>query len=214
MQLLSTGFSEIGPVRRKNEDAILDWREQGLFAVIDGMGGHKHGRMAAHTLCRALALFRRQSSIEGSVTMILRNISEANERIYQLSNGQSGATACILLLQDDMVHVLWAGDTRAYLLRNRALTQLTTDHANAHSNTVTRAIGIAPTIDMAQYSAPASSRDSYILATDGLYRAVSDERIKRVMCQYPMAAAAQMLKNRALTNGTRDNYSALFVRVG
>ena len=124
-----------GLERAINEDRVLSDEARGIFLVIDGLGGHAAGEMAAETALQILkeetAALDGESDIEAQIR---RAITKANNRIYELAASHSDwhGMACVLTLavaQDDRVVVGHVGDSRLYLVWNGRLKKITCDHS-------------------------------------------------------------------------------------
>ena len=122
--------SDIGRARVRNEDSYLV--KERLFAVADGMGGHKGGDVAS-----SLALQTIESAPEaadqGDLDRLVEQIKTANNRVLERGEADKdlrgmGTTVTALLADDGKAHVVHVGDSRAYRLRDGALQQLTEDH--------------------------------------------------------------------------------------
>jgi protein phosphatase len=157
------GTSHVGKVRTVNEDAFLMLPEEGLFCVADGMGGHASGEVAARIAVEEMAEFFRLTGRDGEVTWpfaeergktlaenrLLAGIKVANLRILERSRadgtlqGMGTTLVCASFTgREREVLVAHVGDSRAYLLRQGALTQLTEDHSLL--NDVLRARKLTP----------------------------------------------------------------------
>jgi PPM family protein phosphatase len=140
------GVSEAGPVRPNNEDRILLDPELGLFVVADGMGGHRHGQMAAELACAALRHYLESSRSPGDVTWpfgynwklcldenrLVTGILLANQYVWKRSEEDPayagmGSTVVALLVDNESAAIANVGDSRAYLFRQQRLSQLTID---------------------------------------------------------------------------------------
>jgi PPM family protein phosphatase len=140
------GASDSGRVRTNNEDRILLEPELGLFMVADGMGGHRHGQMAAELACAALRHYLESSRSPGDVTWpygynwklgldenrLITGILLANHHVWKRSEEDPGyagmgSTVVAALVQDNRAAVANVGDSRAYLFRDGKLSQLTVD---------------------------------------------------------------------------------------
>ncbi|MCQ2559584.1 MAG: protein phosphatase 2C domain-containing protein, partial [Clostridia bacterium] len=150
MKIRACGISELGRVRKNNEDNFLmnsfykddldqkkvqkddnDQRKQYLYAVCDGMGGEQYGEQASWLAVKALAEFVSKPFNE----LIDQYITQANQAICKFSAAQggvhSGTTAAILYLKDNLAHIYNIGDSRIYLWRDNSLKLLTVDHSKA-----------------------------------------------------------------------------------
>lgn len=140
------GASDAGRVRLNNEDRILLEPDLGLFVVADGMGGHRHGHMAAELACTTVRHYLEASRSPGDVTWpfgynwklcldenrLITGILLANHHVWKLSEEDPGyagmgSTVVAALVQGDRAAVANVGDSRAYLFRNSQLSQLTID---------------------------------------------------------------------------------------
>ena len=109
--------SHVGLVRQINEDRVFDAPEHRLWAVADGMGGHRGGDLAAQTVVDAL-----RALIAGPVDFaaLCEALGEANRRILARNREQgldAGATVVAAMIEGDVARIAWAGDSRAYLVR-------------------------------------------------------------------------------------------------
>lgn len=140
------GISEAGPVRANNEDRILLDPDLGLFVVADGMGGHRHGQMAAELACNALRHYLESSCNPGEVTWpfgynwklslnenrLITGVLLANQYIWKRSEEDPayagmGSTVVAVLIEGESASIANIGDSRAYLFREGQLSQLTVD---------------------------------------------------------------------------------------
>lgn len=140
------GASEAGPVRVNNEDRILLDPDVGLFVVADGMGGHRHGQMAAELACAALRHYMESSRNPGDVTWpfgynwklglnenrLITGILLANQYVWKRSEEDPayagmGSTVVALLVNGEEAAIANVGDSRGYLFREQELSQLTID---------------------------------------------------------------------------------------
>lgn len=222
-----------GTVRADNQDAFLCSIGEGLFAVIDGMGGQKGGQ-------RAAALTREAILHEGEP---VRGLLLANERIYEAARVDPelegmGCVASAVLMKQGVAKIAHVGDTRVYLAGSAGCEQLTTDHTLAakvqerlglsHSgarslggrNQITRDIGGKPREDMRwidRMEVPLEQGALLLLCSDGLYGTIgADELFARLRQAYREQTDADRLVDAlvelALERGARDNVTALVVR--
>lgn len=233
---VGAGLSHRGTVRSENEDSILTDPSGHLWAVADGMGGYGHGDLASDLVTRAL------SDIEddhAGAAALKRALVRANNEIQAYTAAQGigpiGSTVVSMLLLNSVAHIVWAGDCRAYLMRNRHLKLLTRDHTvvqdmvdegllhqaerdnHPQAHVVTRAVGYQPEIDLDALTVPVVPGDKIILCSDGMTDALGDHDIA-----HHMSAASEpkglchALMTAALTLGASDNVSvvAVFARDG
>lgn len=231
-------LSDIGLQRRGsvNQDSILtaDLPDGQLFAVADGMGGHKAGELASR-----LALDSFLKSLEQPRGTLLQRAvyaaESANQAVYQQAVGElsgMGTTLLAAIVARGTLYITHIGDSRAYLLRGETLFRLTDDHswvadqlrageltpeqARNHRwrNVVSNALGGEERVRLELLQLPLQSGDRLLLCTDGLYVPVSEHRLLTVL-SLPRApeGLVQMLIDMANQAGGPDNVSAVIVDV-
>lgn len=189
----SVSRSHVGRVRAINEDRVFDCAAAGLFAVADGMGGHRGGDQAAQAVVDEL---RRLTNATGSPSMpdVLAALQRANADILRRNREQgldAGATVVVALLDSARVHIAWAGDSRAYRLRDGELALLTEDHSvvqelvaaglltpdmaarHPQANVITRALGVNDRVELDQITVELARCDRLLLCSDGLSRSLA-----------------------------------------
>lgn len=226
--------SDVGLVRKANEDAFLDRADLGLWAVADGMGGHSHGAEASTMVVDALASTDPAATLSRALTqarVVLERVNADLQRaaLRVADNSPSGSTVVTLSLRDMEWGVLWAGDSRVYLLRENILSALTRDHSEqesacdidealaaprASSGVITRAVGGYPQLELDQRSGALQPGDRFLLCSDGLHGVVRHADIQAILRNEadPRAAASQLIAT-AKQSGSRDNITALVVDV-
>ena len=247
---ISAGAKTDTGQRPNNEDryAIVDTRKRqiradGVLIIADGMGGRSFGEQAAaaavETTEDALAelLDSRQVGDVVVADALATALRRANSRVYELATADDdrkgmGTTCVAAVIEGDRLYVAHAGDSRAYLLRDGLLRQVTHDHSyvaeqvragaiteegaksSRFRNIITRAIGIEPTIDAEVSEADVQPGDTLLLCTDGLSNMVVEEDITRTLMQSPSPqAAADRLVQMAVKSGGRDNVTAVVARL-
>lgn len=124
--------TDIGVVRKANEDAWLADTDSRVWMVADGMGGLENGRWASSTLVKAVSAAALSGDFDADLASASGAIHAANGTIWQASKASGkpmGSTVVALLFREQRFAVLWAGDSRAYLMRKGQLHQLTRDHS-------------------------------------------------------------------------------------
>ena len=227
-------LSDPGRKRRRNEDAFVC--EPPLFAVADGMGGAQAGELASGLA--AAALRDESSELTGGEQRVDDLIQEANRRIYERQSQDAaasgmGTTITVALVEDGRVAIGHVGDSRAYLVRDRKLEQLTEDHslvaelvrsgklspeeAEGHPqrSVITRALGTDPDVDVDTFSVETKASDLFLLCSDGLTSMVDDETILREVERHrdDLSAAAKALVRAANKGGGEDNITVLFFEI-
>ncbi|WP_246598957.1 bifunctional protein-serine/threonine kinase/phosphatase [Methylogaea oryzae] len=217
--------------RERNEDyagyAETDSRETALrglaFALADGVGGMKGGRVAAETCVRAfLDGYYSLPETLGVEALAARLLSSSNAWIHAVGRrdpalaGMS-CTFSALILRGRSAHVAHVGDSRVYRLRGERLERLTQDHTLQGpdvSHILYRAVGIEQDL-RADYAAHLlEAHDRFLLCSDGVHGALRETDIRRLLARRASpAASAEALVEQALAQGSNDNATALVVDV-
>ena len=233
--MISAARTHIGKVRSSNQDAILVCPgKYGVYGVADGMGGHKAGDVASKI---AVAVVERALKNERPTISLLRKaIEEANQAIYeeQLANPDysgMGTTMTVIWEDEERILLGHVGDSRAYRIRENAISQVSLDHSmvaemvrrglitedeaqvHPYRNIITRALGTAPTINVDVKELEKAPGDLYLLCSDGLSEYVHPNRMNEVLRKYSLENAADVLLNLALEGGGRDNISVVLAEV-
>src|SRR4029077_9964061 len=130
----SAARTHVGAVRKRNEDAVLDRPEIGLWAVADGGGGHQRGDYASGCIVTALSEVVPPASGESLIDDVRIRLSRVNRELREkAAEIGPGALICstvlVVLIADARSCCLWAGDSRFYLLRSGTLRQISHDHS-------------------------------------------------------------------------------------
>jgi serine/threonine protein phosphatase PrpC len=230
----AAGLSDTGRRRRHNEDAYVV--RPPLFAVADGMGGAQAGEIASRLA--AAALEEPLSERQDGQARVVSLIQEANRRVHRrsLEDPQAsgmGTTMTVALVDESIVWIGHVGDSRAYLLRDGALQQLTDDHslvaelvrsgkvpaedAQSHPqrSVITRAVGTDPDVDVDTFPVEPRIGDVFLICSDGLTDMVDDETIREIVAQNTndLDAAARELVRLANRRGGEDNITVVFFEI-
>jgi serine/threonine protein phosphatase PrpC len=193
--------SDIGRARERNEDAYL--LRDPLFAVADGMGGHRGGDVAS-ALALEILESGEDSAGDATAAPLAETIKEANRRLLDRAESDRdlrgmGTTLTAVLTDDAKAHVAHVGDSRAYLLRDGNLQQLTEDHtlvqrmvregritsqeAGTHPqrSILTRALGVDADFSVDELTLDVHAGDRLLLCTDGLTSMVERDRIREIL---------------------------------
>jgi protein phosphatase len=228
--------TDTGKKRRRNEDDYVV--EPPLFAVADGMGGAQAGELASSLAAGAVRDDDRDDSGSGE-RHVFELIQEANRRVYQRSAEDAavsgmGTTMTVALVEDGVVTFGHVGDSRAYLIRDGSLEQLTEDHslvaelvrsgqlspeeAETHPqrSVITRALGSDPDVDVDTFSIEARAGDLFMICSDGLTSMVDDELILQTVekNREDLRRAAKALISAANKRGGEDNITVVFFEIG
>ena len=226
--------SHVGKVRASNEDAFVIRPEAGLWAVADGMGGLARGEWASGVIVRALDDLRFTGAPRADQALLTDAIEAANAAVH----GQAGAygaaigsTVVALLLRDGRFSVTWAGDSRAYRLRDDRLDQLTRDHtqvqdrvdrglltpaeARAHpmAHVLTRAVGVQAILELDSAEGAARTGDVFLLCSDGLHGVAGDDEIAAILRSGEPQSACDRLVALCLAKGAPDNVTVVVAAV-
>ena len=222
--------SDTGRRRRRNEDNYVV--APPLFGVADGMGGAQAGEIASHLAATSVQHAERGgSSDEEHVT---RLIQDANRSVYERARADAstsgmGTTMTVALLDGDIVRIGHVGDSRAYLVREGRLEQLTEDHSlvnellksgklspqeaelHPQRSVITRAVGTDPDVDVDAFAVDTSVGDIFLLCSDGLTDMVGDEDILELVerNRRDLDAAAKALVGAANKGGGDDNITVV-----
>ncbi|MHB8643615.1 MAG: Stp1/IreP family PP2C-type Ser/Thr phosphatase [Gaiellaceae bacterium] len=231
--LRSAGVTSTGRRRRRNEDAFVN--EPPLFAVADGMGGPRAGEVASGL---AAAAVKAGEAGGDGVERVVALIQEANRRVYQRSSEDAnvsgmGTTMTVALVEDGGVVFGHVGDSRAYLVRDGALEQLTQDHSlvaelvrggklspeeaehHPQRSVITRALGTDPDVDVDTFTVPEQDGDIFLLCSDGLTTMIGDDTIEHVLAEHgtDLESAAEELVRLANRAGGEDNITVVAFEV-
>ena len=228
-------LTDTGRKRRHNEDAFVV--EPPLFAVADGMGGAQAGELASSLA--AAALKDSQEPGGGGEERVDELIQQANRRVYERQSQDAaasgmGTTMTVALVEDGRVAIGHVGDSRAYLIREGKLEQLTEDHslvaelvrsgklspeeAEGHPqrSVITRALGTDPDVDVDTFSVETRPGDLFLICSDGLTTMVDDETILAEVARNrsDLKSAAKALVRAANKGGGEDNITVVFFEIG
>jgi protein phosphatase len=223
-----------GRKRRRNEDTHVV--EPPLFAVADGMGGAQAGELASGLA--AAAVKDETGAGRSGKDRVLDVIQEANRRVYQRSSEDAavsgmGTTMTVALVEDSRIFFAHVGDSRAYVIRDGRLEQLTEDHslvaelvrsgklspeeAETHPqrSVITRALGTDPDVDPDTFSVETAPGDLFMICSDGLTSMVDDETILAEIerHRHDLRAAAKALVRAANRRGGEDNITVVLFEI-
>ncbi len=228
------GVTDVGRQRSANEDSLVI--APPFFAVADGMGGAKAGEVAS---AAAIEVFEGEAeSSEAAESQLARIVREANRRIHALAVSDEsfrgmGTTLTAAKITGDQVSLAHVGDSRAYLLRNGELEQLTRDHSlvaelersgqitpeaaenHPQRSIITRALGPEPDVEVDTYTIAGRDGDLFMICSDGLTSMISDEEVSSILRSAAgLDDAAEALVRAANQSGGRDNITVVLFRLG
>jgi serine/threonine protein phosphatase PrpC len=239
-QWCSGALSNVGKVRKLNEDAFLERSDSGLWAVADGMGGHHAGDVASRTTIVALnEIAASRSGVHKDLDVFVGEVVDCLEKTNRQLVGMArqlspeaviGSTVVVMLAAEDQCAVVWSGDSRLYQYRDGILTQLTRDHSLVNemissgrgsreelaesriSNVVTQALGAEAELKAETIRFTALKNDLYLLCSDGLTGEVNDVEICRLLAQNEFDDIPRVLIDTALQRRAGDNVTVVIVR--
>ena len=222
--------TDIGLIRRMNQDAVIVGDT--VMGVADGMGGHQGGETASAGARDGI--LRILADKEPSEEALREAISEVNLTLWEQQLEDSsltgmGTTLTLLWPAGEQMLIGHVGDSRAYLLRDGEMRQMTADHsmvadmvrrgllseeqAATHPmrNYITRAVGTEPTIQADILSVLRQPGDRWLICSDGLHGLVGKERLREILSMDDPEEAADEMIREALDQGGRDNISLVLV---
>ena len=237
------GKTDVGRVRQENQD---DYRAGELPGgavwelVCDGMGGAKGGREASQGACNVIENFFQEQYAQcgaGQEEPFLKKaLLYANRFVFQKAAHEEalagmGTTAVCALVRSGNVYLCHAGDSRAYLIRDGKLTQLTHDHSyvqelvdcgtiteeeaehHPQKNIITKALGVDYRLEPEFTAAKLKREDRLLLCTDGLTNMVPVEEMEELLAQGTFYDLPDRLIEAANAHGGSDNITALLLAV-
>lgn len=204
--------TEVGHVRRRNEDAVLARPERGVVAVADGLGGHAAGDVASLTVVRSLD--EAPLSPASSAQDLIDAATAAHRAVVAAAADPErhgmGSTLVLAVLGGATARILHVGDSRAYLLEaDGRLRRLTQDHS-VHGY-LTQALGLDRDLVPDVVEADCSAGSRLLLCTDGLTNMVEDGDIAGLLGRGDAQEACDALVDTALLAGGVDNVTVAVV---
>lgn len=234
-QWSSYARTDVGKVRKVNEDAVLDHGDAGIWVVADGMGGHAAGDVASSSIVDRLSQIPATADANELVDAAENSLLEVNEDLIKQALERTdrqtmGSTVAVMLAFHKKCFLLWAGDSRIYRVRNNELKRITYDHSKVQdlvdegllteeeaerhpeANVITRAIGASRNlfIDLDMYDVKPGDR--YMLCSDGLYKEVQEDEMVDLITKGSPEDACNALIDLTLERGSRDNVSVIVVQ--
>lgn len=248
--ILASGLTDIGKYRQKNEDSIYLDTRAGLYIVSDGIGGMENGNEASRMVVERLPMEIHHHviprypiatpetldtpDIRASVARAFSamNTTFRNRFLDRFNQVRAGATVVLCLVQKRTAMIAHLGDSRAYLVRNNELRQMTCDHTvyellmknreinngtrpdNYGKNQLTLYAGMDQTPDPDIEFLAMEQDDLILLCSDGLTHEVSDSGILDIITRYStdVNAACRALVDAANAAGGKDNISVILIR--
>jgi serine/threonine protein phosphatase Stp1 len=232
-RFLSWATTHVGTVRSHNEDALVNRPDLGMWVVADGAGGHARGDVASRMIVEALETIPPDLPAGAMLSEIRQRVNDTHAALRAQQNGDprqmSASTIVVLVARGNHFACLWAGDSRAYLLRGGEFTQITRDHslvqelvdsgaitqaeADSHpsANVITRAVGADIELDLDKVTSDLLPGDRFLLCSDGLCKTVPDAEMAALLAA-PEAPTERLIE-AALAHRGRDNVTAVAMQV-
>ncbi|MDW5300563.1 MAG: Stp1/IreP family PP2C-type Ser/Thr phosphatase [Sedimentibacter sp.] len=230
-----------GLLRENNEDNFIveETEKYSLYAVADGMGGHKAGEVASSIAIDSIREFFKEKCDQESFqapSFIIKSVQLANDKIREEASKKEecsgmGTTITMAVIDLDLniAYIGNVGDSRAYILKNNEITQITDDHTYVNEllkdckitkgeaihhpkrNVITRAVGSEEYVHADIFEIEIFENDVILLCTDGLTTHLSDEKILDTIMEYGSSDSVQKLIKLANDNGGTDNITIIIV---
>jgi protein phosphatase len=237
--------TDLGCVRENNEDKAEFYEPDdpgtlssrgSLYMVADGMGGHAAGQIASETAIKRVLAEYYDGDAKDPGRALLDAFAAANTHVQaaaRMGSGRAGmgTTLTALALIEDRAIVCHVGDSRAYLLRDGGIRQVTDDHswvaeqvrlgsmteaeaeASPYRNVITQCIGPLDDMEAEVYAVESRAGDRWVLCSDGLTGHVSDDEIASVVDDIAPSEGCRRLVELACARGGRDNVTVLIVEI-
>jgi protein phosphatase len=237
MKLQHSARTDVGRTRDHNEDnygvgesALVDTLGN-LFVVCDGMGGHAAGEVASSLGVEMILNAYYEAENENRATVLEQAFTRANLLIYSEGRGSMGTTGVAALVYRDVLYVANVGDSRAYLIRDQTIHQISRDHSLVsdqiaaglvtpeqarslhYRNVITRALGYQQDVTVDIFRWPLEVGDIIALSSDGLHGLIEDPEIVAIFAEHPLEQAVERLVDLANERGGTDNITLVAVAI-
>ena len=230
--------SNVGIQRKINQDAYLAAtiknidRISYVFAVADGLGGHRSGEIASKTavdfIKNNLSRIRNYFDSEEMMTFV----NDINQELKKIGDGEPArlgmaTTLTMCIVDGNELCICHVGDSRAYSITELDISRLTKDHSlvqilvdegkitqeeaeiHPQKNVITRALGTDSSVKVDFYRYPIDPNSTYLVCSDGLFNMVCDHEIKKLVNDNNLEEAAKLLIDSANKNGGKDNITVV-----
>ena len=237
IQWRSSGATSAGKVRDHNEDAWLARVDAGIWAVADGMGGHKSGAMASQAIVEGLGGVVAGGGLDELTGGVIASLRKVNAELLAAAEVTApgeiiGSTVVVMIARGHRCADIWSGDSRLYRYRGGSLSQLTRDHSLAQEvpalretaengrdrgvagNVLTKAVGVKPELPLETITFEGRGGDMYLLCSDGLIKELEHEEIAELLKGADCEDSARRLIDLALDRGARDNVTVVVIKAG
>jgi PPM family protein phosphatase len=231
MRVRFSARTHVGQRREVNQDAYNGGTRgpATLLVVCDGMGGHAAGEVASQLAVETIMEVYDPVSAPGPA--LRQAFVTANQRVYSQGHGSMGTTGVAALFLHDRLYVANVGDSRAYLVREGQITQISLDHSFVSDqvaaglmtadqarqsnirNIITRAIGHSAEVEVDLFDRELCAGDTVLLSSDGMHGLILDEEIAEISGMFTPDEAAQRLVDLANERGGIDNITVMIAQV-
>lgn len=233
----SAGVTDVGQQRAVNEDSILLLPDAGVYAVADGMGGHRGGKVASQMAVGELTRVVLDAVEPFDAAALREAVEEINERLHEMGSTTEslegmGTTCTVISVHGGRLSVAHVGDSSLFVVRGGVANKITLDHravqelvdrgtlsesdAQSHPlrNLLTRSVGVEPSVEVDVFEVALQTGDQLLLCSDGLSEMVGTDDLVEVLAREdgPEAAARELVR-RANENGGSDNISVVVVQL-
>lgn len=247
MKLEFASLSDVGQVRQKNEDACGRYQPDdeseraskgSIFVVADGMGGHRGGEIASQIAVETVISLYYASNGTDPAALLDQCFAEANRRILARSTSEvelfgMGTTCTTMVARSGEAFFAHVGDSRAYILRDGSMRQVTDDHSlvgemvrsgiltsedaqhHPKRNVITRSLGTQEnlTTDFPETPFALKDGDVFLICSDGLTSMVPDTQLESVIATMEPKPACRRLIDLANATGGKDNITVQVIHI-
>jgi protein phosphatase len=226
-------LTDVGNFRKVNEDYIDYYTDEAkrIYVIADGMGGHNAGEIASKLAVEnTISYLNSLTQLDDLESSIRKAVLDSNQKIYELSksrtdlNGMGTTLTSCLIKGGDMV-IAHVGDSRCYVIKDKAISQVTKDHSlvqqlldegsiteseadnHPNRNIITRALGTNSTVDVDVIKMDIKGIEKVILCTDGLSNLISEQELYDIVMKNDDCCAE--LIELSKSRGTKDNISVI-----
>ena len=236
--ILCRAVTHKGLVRLHNEDAfcvLLD-NSRDLFAVADGLGGHRGGSIASEMAIDTIKNEFTQWNGNNGDRFVVKAIQKANQEVFSTAQSHPElfsmqTTATVVALEKESLSIGHVGDCRLYRVRKGHVTVLTKDHSQAAEllrlhlispeeapqhpgrHQLTRSVGSSPFLRIDLVKEKTNPGDSFILCSDGLWSEVSNDVIIDALLDKDIEKSLEELVGMVLKAGAPDNITGIVFRI-
>jgi len=236
--VLCRAVTHRGLVRLHNEDSfcVVSKEHRHLFAVADGLGGHRGGSIASEMVIEAIKSEFEKWKGKGGDRFVTKAIQSANQEVFSTAQSHPElfsmqTTTTVIVLENDSLSIGHVGDCRLYRVRNGLIRVLTKDHSQAAEllrlhlisisesqqhpgrHQLTRSVGSSPFLRIDLVKEKIKPGDSFILCSDGLWSEVSDHEVKAALLDEDIENSLEKLVGAVLRAGAPDNITGILFRI-